>query len=136
MRRHRRGRIVIAGTLQKRNEIVGIWKAAAPQPFLKSPPAGQFPFEKVTPRVTFSSKNDPAGNISWKTRRHRRSRIGIAGTQPAWNSNRQISEYLVRPYRIEPILKAAAPQPFLKSHPAGQFPFEKVTPRVTSSSKE
>ena len=56
MRRHRRGRIVIAGTLQKRNEFVGILEAGAPQPFLKSHPAGQFRFEKVTPRVTFSSK--------------------------------------------------------------------------------
>ena len=56
MRRHRRGGIGIAGTLQKRNEFIGILKAAAPQPFLKSDPAGLSPFEKVTPRVTFSSK--------------------------------------------------------------------------------
>ena len=56
MRRHRRGGTVIAGTLQKPNEFIGILEAAAPQPFLKSHPAGQFPFEKVTPRVTFSAK--------------------------------------------------------------------------------
>ena len=56
MRRHRRGRIVIVGTLQKPNEFIGISEAAALQPFWKSHPAGQFPFEKMTPRVTFSSE--------------------------------------------------------------------------------
>ena len=56
MRRRRRGRIVIAGTLRKRNEFIGILKPAAPQPFLKSHPAGQFSFEKVNPRVTSSAK--------------------------------------------------------------------------------
>ena len=56
MRRHRRGRIVIVGTLQKPNEFIGIVEAAAPQPFSESHPAGQFPFEKVTPRATSSVK--------------------------------------------------------------------------------